>query len=513
MPDPDTPILVGAGEYSERIDDSDYRALSPVQLAVQAGKHALDDALSMDVLASHVDAIAAVRTFEDSTPRFAGLFGKSNNFPRSIAKHLGINPGTAIWEVAGGQSPQKLAGEICEKIAAGDVAMGLIVGAEAISTTRYLAGKKGKPDWSETVEGSVEDRGPGLDNMISLTMARHHVVGAPRAYALFENARRSRLKMTRNDYRLAMARLFAPFTPVAANNPHSMTRAVYSPEELATVSGRNRMISDPHPIRMVARDQVNQSAALLFTSVARARELGIDENRWIYLHGYADIVERMPLERPDLGRSPASVSAVQSALAAAGVSMDEMDFIDLYSCFPIAVFNICDALGIAPDDPRGLTITGGLPFFGGAGNNYSMHAIAEVVPKLRRNPGSYGFIGANGGMLSKYSAGVYSAIPKAFKVCDSRPLQQKIDAVEAPKVTESAEGEAVVETYTIGYNKGIPSTAIVVGRLKAGNERFMANQIEDDAETLRAMVAEDPLNREIHVVATPKGNRFTFKEE
>jgi acetyl-CoA C-acetyltransferase len=505
-----TPVLVGAGEYSERIDDSDYRGLSPVQLAFEAGKRAINDALSLKSLASHVDAIAAVRTFEDSAPRLAGLFGKSNNFPRSIAKRLGIQPKTAIWEIAGGQSPQHLTGEICEKIYAGKITMGLLVGAEAISTTRYYGGKKQKLDWSETMEGSVEDRGPGSDEMISPHMVRHGVLGTPPAYALFENARRARLKMSREDYRSAMGRLFAPFTRVAARNPHSMSSAVYSAEDLATVTEKNRMIADPYPRRMVARDQVNQGAALLITSVAKARELGIEEEKWVYLHGYADLAERLPLEREDLGASPAAILAARSALATAHVGMDEITCLDLYSCFPIAVFNLCDGLGLSTDDPGGLTVTGGLPFFGGAGNNYSMHAIAEMMGKLRENPGSFGFVGANGGVLSKYSAGVYSTRPAEFKVCDSKPLQQKINCLETPGITEQAEGEAVIETYTIVYNQGVPGTAIVVGRLKKTHERFMANQEPGDEKTLETMILEDPSGKEIMASWTPRGNRFTF---
>jgi acetyl-CoA C-acetyltransferase len=507
---PNTPVLVGAGEYSERIDDPDYRALSPVQLAVYAGKRALDDALNSGILASHVDTLATVRTFEDSDPRLAGLFGKSNNFPRSIAKHLEIQPETAIWEIAGGQSPQALAGEICGKIFAGKVGMGLLVGAEAISTTRYLAGKSRKPDWSEKVEGSVEDRGPGLEGIISNTMAQHHVLGAPSAYALFENARRGRLHMSKEHYRLEMARLFAPFTRVAANNPHTMSKAVYSAEELATVTEKNRMICDPYPLRMVARDQVNQSAALLFTSAAKARELGIAEDQWIYLHGYADLMERPPLERMDLSASPAAILSVRSALASAGVSLDEITCLDLYSCFPIAVFNICDGLHLATDNPRGLTVTGGMPFFGGAGSNYSMHAIAEMARKMRGKAGSFGLIGANGGMMSKYSAGVYSTQPADFTVCDSRPLQQKIDGLDTPKVTERADGIAMIETYTMVYKQGVPVTAIVVGRLKSTGERFMANQRPGDEETLQTMLSEDPMGMDIHTTCTAVGNRFTF---
>ena len=111
----------------------------------------------------------------------------------------------------------------------------------------------------------------------------------------------------------------------------------------------------------------------------------------------------------------------------AGIGAGDLATIDLYSCFPVAVFNICDGLGLPPDDPRGLTVTGGLPFFGGAGNNYSMHAIAETVQRARADPGSYGFVGANGGIMSKYSVGIYSTTPVAWRPDASGALQAEID--------------------------------------------------------------------------------------
>jgi len=149
----------------------------------------------------------------------------------------------------------------------------------------------------------------------------------------------------------------------------------------------------------VAREKVNQGAAVLLMSVAAARRLGVPADRWVFLHGHADLRERDLLDRVDMSAGPASAMAVRHALAMAGIGADDLATIDLYSCFPAPVFNICDGLGIATDDPRGLTLTGGLPFFGGAGNNYSMHAIAETVNEMRDRPGQFGLVGANGGII------------------------------------------------------------------------------------------------------------------
>src|SRR6202012_252795 len=103
---------------------------------------------------------------------------------------------------------------------------------------------------------------------------------------------------------------------------------------------------------------------------------------------------------------------------------------------------ICDGLGLSPEDPRGLTVTGGLPYFGGPGNSYSMHALATMVEKLRSNPGTYGFIGANGGQLSKYAAGVYSTRPREFKTCDSSAIQSRMEAQPEATVAYEVDGRA-----------------------------------------------------------------------
>ena len=138
MIDSNTPVIVGVGQYTDRLDASDYRGLSNVELAAESARRACEDAASVDKLAAHIDGIASLRTFEDSTPRYSTPFGKSNNFPHSIARRLGVTPKVAVWAPVGGDSPQTMVAEFCEKIASGAVKMALVVGAEAISTAKHL---------------------------------------------------------------------------------------------------------------------------------------------------------------------------------------------------------------------------------------------------------------------------------------------------------------------------------------------------------------------------------------
>lgn len=507
MVDARTPVVVGVGQAAERIDDPCYRAMSAVELAAAGARAALEDC-GADVakVAAAIDTVAGVRQFEISGPAKAVL-GKSNNYPRSVAGRIDADPARAILEVVGGQGPQHLLTELAGEIAAGRSEVTLIFGSDATSTNRYLADADSRPDFSETVEGSLEDRGHGLDGLISRYTVVHGLVDAPTQYALLENARRAGTGLGPAEYRRRMGELFAPFSKVAAGNPFAAAPVERSVAELITVTESNRMIADPYPRLLVARDQVNQGAAALLMSVEVASNLGVPEENWVYLHGHADTEEQALLDRPDLGHAPSAVMAVREALAVAGIGVDDVATFDLYSCFPVPVFNICDGMGIAPDDPRGLTLTGGLPFFGGAGNNYSMHAIAETVAQMRSRPGQFGLVGANGGMMSKYSVGVYSTTPADWTPDHSRQLQAQIAAAPAVAVTEQADGAGTVETYTVRRDNG-RLTGIIIGRLDADNSRFLATT--EDADLIGLLTDGDPLGQSVSVRSFDYGNRCTL---
>ena len=511
--DPRTPVLVGVGQASERIDDAGYQRLSAVELAASAARQALADAgADSAAVAAAIDTVAGVRQFEISSPYARAPLGRSNNYPRSVARRLGTTPTRAILEIAGGQAPQHLVTELGGSIAAGAAEVVLIFGSEAISTARHLSGAPAKPDFTEQVDGDLEDRGFGIAGLVTRHHVAHRVTDPPTQYALCEQARRARLKQSREEYAVGMGELFAPFTAVAATNPHAAAPTERTAAELSTPSERNRLIADPYTRYLVARDQVNQGAAVLLMSVAAARRLGVPVDRWVFLHGHADLREQSLLDRPDLGASPASVLAAQHALDVAGIGVDDLATVDLYSCFPIAVANVSEGLGLTATDSRPLTLTGGLPFFGGAGNNYSMHALAETVHRLRAAPGSYGLVGANGGILSKYSAGVYSTTPTGWPASRSADLQAEIDNWPTVEQAYQADGWGTVETYTVTH-RGEERTGIVIGRLDADGRRFIAIIEAGDQETLELLTESDPLGAPVYVRSFGTGNRVSTSDQ
>lgn len=507
MVDPRTPVIVGAGQFTERIDLDGYRGMSSVELATEAARAALrDTGADIAAVAQAIDTVAGTRQFEISGPQSATL-GVSNNYPRSVARNVGAEPARAILEVIGGQSPQHLVTEFSAAIAAGETDVVLLFGSENTSTLRHFSKRDDKPDHSETIDGQLEDRGYGYDGIFDEYTVKHGLIGAPVQYGLLENARRARLGLSVSDYRQAMAELFAPFSKVAAKNPYSSSPVERSAQELATVTESNRMICDPYPRLMVARDQVNQGAAVLLMSVESARKLGVPEEKWVYLRGHADMKEIKLLERAELGYSEAAVIAVNEALRVAGITLDDIAAFDLYSCFPFPVFNICDGTGLATDDERGLTLTGGLPFFGGPGNNYSMHGIAEAVNEMRDKPGQFALVGGNGGIASKYSVGIYSTEPADWVADGSAALQDEFNAQQRVAITEKADGPATIETYTVRYD-WTPRTGIIIGRLDSDGSRFLATTT--DEALLGLLTDGEPLGASIVVTSGEKRNTATL---
>ena len=512
-PADNTPILVGVGQITQPISDNPDDWCSHADLAAQAAKQALAD--TGVELAGQIDAVVGVKTFADSSPAHVCPFGMPNNFPRAVANRIGANPDDAIYEVLGGQAPQKLVAEFSAKLWRGEHKWVLLTGAEVIANIKSAQRAGVQLDWSETVEGQYHDRGlTGGDPMITRMEYEHKLMLPMQFYGLIENARRHNAQQSEADYAQGMAEEFSRLSQWAADNPLAVDRAGYSASQLIGIDDKNPMIVSPYPKKLIAKDNVNQAAALVLTTVAAAREMGIDEGKWVYLHSSTDLKDRVILERDNIGRSTAMEVAFQQALEQANLTAAEIQHFDIYSCFPVVVSNARDIMGIDFDDSRSMTATGGLPYFGGPGNNYSMHGIASVVELLRSNPGDFGLVYANGGVMSKHSVGIYSTRAPAgeWQPCESARLQKALDQRPAAQVDFAPDGEAEIETYVINYLKGQPLSAAVVAKMTATGKRCFALTDLRDAETFGELTGGDPLGKRIYVAKNPRGNQFAFDE-
>jgi acetyl-CoA C-acetyltransferase len=318
-------------------------------------------------------------------------------------------------------------------------------------------------------------------------------------YPLFEQALRVARGESIDDHLRRIGELWARFNAVAVGNPHAWIRTPSTAADIGRPGPQNRMISWPYTKLMNSNNMVDQGAALVLTSVEQARRLKIPAQRWVYPHAGTDAHDTPSIaERHELHRSAAIRIAGARVLELAGLGIDDVDYVDLYSCFPSAVQVAAAELGLRVDDPaRPLTVTGGLTFAGGPWSNYVMHSIATMAELLAANPGRYGLVTANGGYLTKHSFGVYSTEPPAeFRWEDTQP------AVDREPTTEAVvgwEGVGTVEAWTTPYDReGQPEKAFLAVRTPDGSR---ALAVVTDAAAARESVRDDIGGAKVAVAA------------
>lgn len=496
-----TPILIGVGQVTQR-DVDPAQAREPLDLMVEAAERAASDAGVRRQALADLDTVAVVNI----------LSWQYANAPGALAQRFGARPSQLAYSTLGGNTPQWLVNETAAQIAAGRTRLALLAGAETVYTLQRArrAGvnlRWGAGDASDlpgaTAVGSKR-QGTNDDEMAyGLTL--------PTAvYPMFENGLRAHYGWSMAEHRQRIGELCARMTEVAAGNPYAWFPQARTAADIMTVTPQNRMIGFPYPKFVNAIMDVDQSAAVLMTSVATARRLGVDPSRWVYLWGCADTQDEWFVsERVNYHSSPAIRVAGERALRMAGLSIEQIDHLDLYSCFPCAVQIARDMLGIAIDDRRPLTVTGGLPYAGGPGNNYVMHSIAALADRLRAQPGSKGLVTALGWYITKHSAGVYSAEPppRPFQREDPASYQAEIDALPHPEVVQQANGRAVIETYTVLHDReGTPMRGIIIARLEDGR-RCLANG-PSDAAVLAGLEENEAIGLAGHVASRDGVNVF-----
>ncbi|UZJ52750.1 hypothetical protein CBS101457_002070 [Exobasidium rhododendri] len=474
------PILVGVADIKRKDkkrpeDGSD----EPASLIAQAIEGALRDTgltSRAKELQSSIDSISVVRPWSWPYPDLASL----------LAEKLKVNPTYKFVSPHGGNQPAKLLDEACRRISKGETKVALITGGEALdSLNEYVkAGTIPPPGWTSVdFETFAADalKPPSGENLEGL-----HGLGAPiQVYALYENGLRAKEKQSFADNHDESAQMYSEFAQVSANNALSWHAwQADSKETIGTISKRNRMINTPYPMLMCAFNKVNIAGACIVTSTDYAKELGIDESKWIYVRGGAGTAESEEFYlRPTFHRSEAITQSIDAALSVSEVRQDQIDLYDFYSCFPVVPKLACRHLNLSTTkSPKPITLLGGLTSFGGAGNNYSMHAISEMTRQLRRgqNDTKTGLILANGGVLSYQHVVVLSSSPRSSIYPSDTPLPEHCDQILPSTFEKKAEGEAVIETYTVDYNrKGQPKRGHVIGRLLRNNHRFIANHADE----------------------------------
>ena len=399
-----------------------------------------------------------------------------------LVERLGISPEHRLYSGIGGTTPQQLLNAAAEKILAGTSRAALVVGAEALATVRQLKKAGERPQWSHR---DPEKKPFPFEAVPHKAEIAHRLFQAWETFPLFDTARRAKLGVGLDDYATSIGRMMSPMTARAKANPEAWFPVERSAEELATATPANRYVGWPYTKYEVSVMDVDMAAAAIIVGSDLADSLGIAEDKRTYLSGWAYANDVWTVaERDDMATSPAMAAVFAAALEMAGDP--EVTAFDLYSCFASSLHLACDALGIDPLDPRGLTVTGGLPFAGGPASNYMLHSIVTMAEHLRAAPGT-GLTTGVGMHMTKHVAGVWSSTrPAAAPV----PVTLEPDLGQVRAVHVTAEGPATVVAMTSAHGReGTPESVLVVAELPDGSRCY--------ARTSDEALMKDALSREL----------------
>jgi acetyl-CoA C-acetyltransferase len=304
-------------------------------------------------------------------------------------------------------------------------------------------------------------------------------------FPVYENAIRAHRNRSIEEHQAVLGRLMSRFSTTAAKNPYAWFPTERGPDEYTTVDSSNRWVSFPYPKLMNAIIAVDMAAALIVMSNAEADRRGIaPEKRVTVLSGATALDPWTPIQRRQFFASPGCAAASNAALEHAALDVADVDFFDLYSCFPCAVEWAADGLGIELDDPRPLSVTGGLACAGGPGNNYATHAIAAMVERIRSGGGSVGFVSGLGMSGSKHAACTLSNDPARIAAASGRAAQVHPPAAElvGPEIVEKPDGPAHIETYTVSFDRqNQPITSRLIVRLDDGRRSVAHGEVCPEA--------------------------------
>ncbi|PKP97334.1 MAG: acetyl-CoA acetyltransferase [Alphaproteobacteria bacterium HGW-Alphaproteobacteria-13] len=493
MSDPERiPVIIGVGQLVDRPDDPD-RGLDSLGLMVAALNAA--DADGGGGLLADLDSLAIVDQIS-----FHGLGKLCDPLAAAIGAAPAINYQS---DAPHGDTPVRLLNEAVNRIGAGEVRLAAVVGGEALRTAAGRAAKtaSGEDKSYNAVRQVATRRGANY--------TQAHGLAAPvDVYPLYENATRAAWGDSLAKAQFESAEIWSRFSEVAAQNEGAWIRKPVTPADILDVNERNRPIAFPYSKLMVANSSVNMGAGFIVASLAEARRRGIAEDRLIHVGmGAAAKEPANILKRDRYDHSVSMETSIRRTLALNGMTVEDLDCVELYSCFPCVPKMARRILGWPWDRPA--TVFGGLTFGGGPIANYMSHAIVSMVQKLRQE-GRHGFLFANGGFATDNHCIVLGKQPIAAAAFP-QDFDYQAEAEEkrgpVPELIKDYAGPATIESYTVFYGRnGAPRAGVVVARTPEG-ARTLAHVDVTDAAMLAFLTdgAAEPVGTEGRIVALDEG--------
>jgi acetyl-CoA C-acetyltransferase len=468
------PVLIGIGEVTDRPVDA-LDSMEPLALMAEALRRADEDAGG--------GWLAGL----DSLDVVGQVSWRYDHLPALLAGRVGASPPHRAYGPVGGETPIRLLHEAALRISRGESQVAVIVGGESMYA-RVKAKEAGLAlPW--TPMSANDNRYDGVVPLNPLAKRLGASIPA-HIYPFYEIASQARWGQTPEQAQTESGALWSAFSTVAADNPFAWSKGPRNAADIVTPSASNRLIAWPYTKSMVANPNVNQGAAVLLCSLDQARRAGIAENRLIYFHAGAAASEPEDyLQRDAYWHSTAQDAVLQGVLRKMGKEAPAIGHFELYSCFPCVPKMALRSLGLRSDTAA--TVTGGLSFFGGPLNNYMSHAVCAMARRLRADADALGLLYGQGGFVNKHHALILGARPAERSLVTEYGVQEQAERARepVPPLISAYKGPAILETYTIFYDRtGAPGHGVAIARTPAG-QRLIARVAAQDGDTLNALTA------------------------
>ena len=470
------PVIVGVGEIVDRPKEI-AQGLEPLALLEQALRRAEQDAGAR--LLGEIGSLDIVNF----------LSWRYRDPEQLLCSRLGIKPAHAYYGPVGGESPIRYLHEAAQRIARGECTVAAVCGAEAQSTATKAERAGLTLPWTPFARDVPEPkRGAAFQKPLAVKLGVFRPITV---YPFYEAASSAHWGQSPREAMAESGELWSRYSEAASHNPNAWLKRHFTPDEITTPSPDNRLIAWPYTKLMVANPTVNMGAAELLTSLARARELGVAEERLIYPIGGASAEDpRDYLLRDQFFESHPQNAVLQSVMNLVGGDGRTFDAIELYSCFPCVPKMARRTLGIGPDVKP--TVTGGLTFFGAPLNTYMTHAACAMVRRLR-NGARLELLYGQGGFVTKHHALVLSREAPRQMLSQDTSVQAQADRNKraVPDFLTEASGKGVVESFTALYGRNGDVEHGVVMLRTSENARTLARIPAQDGATLAHLRSMD----------------------
>ncbi len=474
------PTLAGISQITQRVDDPGDAA-SPIELMERAIREAAEDAGAPKMVESLDEIYVPQGTWQYGDP------GKI------LAEQLGSPGARTMVGAISGHIVQILVNRAAQRIAEGKAEIIAIVGGESENSKRRIKREGRELHWSDDVPGEPDERVGGVNFLTNEDEKDCGVIfKATTTFAICDVARRKELGETPAQHRDRISKMYEDMSAISAANPYAWIQDRKTADEIRNPTPGNRMVAYPYTKLMTSNISVDQASALIICSEEAAARYGVPDAKKVYLRASTEMSKTILLsERLELARHPGQKLAAQRALEMGQIAANDIDHIDLYSCFPFAVQAGSEALGRDLDPLPSLT--GGMTFFGGPFGNYVLHSKATMIERLRADPGSIGAIGSVGGSFAHFSYGLYSTDPGEAATPQIDDVSDEFAAMPRHPYAEKFTGDVTVESYTVDV-------------LQEGPERVIFSTLNDDgarvwgrshdADLMQALLNdEDPIGR------------------